>query len=133
MRLYAYKATTAGIARLQRERQPTLAIEPVEVERSPEPAPEPVNNVVQMIPRTKVQQIIADVAKKHGLSQRDLTSPGRSRHIVLARDEAIAAVYALKVEGDKWSFSSTMIGRLFGCDHTSILTSLRRTAKRRGL
>ncbi|TGT76741.1 MULTISPECIES: helix-turn-helix domain-containing protein [unclassified Mesorhizobium] len=84
------------------------------------------------IPRTNVQQLIADIAQKHGLSYGALMSKSRSQVIVIARDEAIAAVYALRDESDYWSFSLTMIGRLFnGRDHTTIMAALRRQAERK--
>lgn len=130
-RLFAYSATQAGIARLARERQaPALTVEARKAERVSAPAP--VANVVRLvIPRTKAQQIIHDVAQKHGLTYDDLIGHRRYRHIVPARDEAITAVRALAKDGDKWSFSLHVVGRLFGGrDHTSVLTALRRQAKR---
>lgn len=84
------------------------------------------------IPKTNVQQLIADIAQKHGLSYAALMSKSRSRPIVTARDEAIAAVYALRDQDDYWSFSLPVIGRLFnGRDHTTIMAALRRQAKRK--
>jgi chromosomal replication initiation ATPase DnaA len=129
MKLFAYSHTTAGIARLQRERQPTLAtIEPVEVERVLARQPEPVNNVVQMIPRTKVQQIIADIAKKHGLTYADLMRRTLARKIVAARDEAMATVKAAKPE-----LSNSQLGRMFtGMKRPGVIAALRRHAKRAG-
>ncbi len=135
MKLYSYSRTMAGAARLQQERgQPIAAIEAVREEIAPVVTPEPVSNVVRLvIPRTPAQQIIVDVATKHGLTYADLVGHRRWRHMVPARDEAMAAVKALKVDGDKWSYSLPVIGRLFGGrDHTTVLTALRRHAKRTG-
>jgi hypothetical protein len=138
-RLYAYKATAAGIARLQRERQPTLAtIEPVEeraLVASPvalvRPAmpvtglcvrPKSTAVVIEFTPRTPAQKIIADVAHQHGLTYADIISNSRRRHFVKARTEAIWAIKDWKP-----SLSLLQIGRLMGGrDHTTILHALRK-------
>lgn len=132
MRVFAYRATAAGIARRQQERgQPIAAIDAVREEIALVVAPVASNVVRLVIPRTPAQQIIVDIAHKHGLTYADLVGHRRWRHMVPARDEAMAAVKALKVDGDKWSYSLPVIGRLFGGrDHTTVLTALRRHAKR---
>jgi hypothetical protein len=133
MKVYACSHTQAGIERLAQQRQPLPAIAaPSKPERAPQPAPEPCTIIRLVIPRTEAQQIIHDIAHKHGLTFADLVGKGRYRRIVTARDEAIAAVKAL-TNGDRCSFSLPVIGRIFGGkDHTSVLASLRRHAKRTG-
>jgi chromosomal replication initiation ATPase DnaA len=128
MKLFAYSHTTAGIARLQRERQPTLAtIEPVEVKRALVASPV-ASNVVQMIPRTTSQTIIACIAHKHGLTYQDLMRRTLARKIVAARDEAMAAMKAAKPE-----LSNAQLGRMFtGMKRPGVIAALHRHAKRAG-
>ncbi len=129
MYLYAYAATERGI-RERRQRAPVClpAPEPVsEPAPMPEPAAAEPDNVVRWVPEAR--KIIADIAHKHGLTYADLVGPRRFRHIIPARDEAIAAVRALS--NGRESFSLPMVGRIFGGkDHTTILAALRRHAKR---
>ena len=122
MKSYAYSRTAAGIARLQRERQPTLAaIEPVREERAPEPAPM-VDNVVRLvIPRTEAQQIIHDIARKHGITYADILSKHRFRHFVAARYEAIVAVKAAKP-----MLTLKQIGTIFRKDHSTVVHAFRK-------
>lgn len=137
-RLFAYRATAAGIARRAQQREPIPpTVEGPEPQRPlvkpPVATPEPSNVVRLVIPRTEAQQIIANVAHKYGLTYADLVGKRRWRRFIPARDEAMAAVKALKVDGDKWSYSLPVIARLFGNrDHTSVMAALRRHAKRTG-
>lgn len=132
MYLYAYSATERGI-RERRQRAPACLPAP-EPASEPPPAPEPASietNVVHLAvtPRAEAKQIIIDIARKHGLTYADLVGNRRFRHIIPARDEAIAAVKALSTGRE--SFSLPMVGRIFGGkDHTSVLAALRRHAKR---
>ena len=132
MLLYAYSATERGI-RERHQRAPAClpAPEPVsEPVAAPEPpAPAPDNVVRMVIPRTEARQIIADIAKEHGLTYADLVGPLRFRRIMPVRDEAIAAVRALS--NGRELYSLPMMGRIFGGrDPTTILHALRRHAKR---
>lgn len=68
-------------------------------------------------------QIIAEVARKHGLGVKDLTGPHRASNVVLARNEA---VWRMRTE-TKLSFPQ--IGLKFGRDHTTMLHSYRQHAK----
>lgn len=73
---------------------------------------------------TAAEEIIREVAGKHDLQYRDLTTPGRFRHIVVARWEAVYCV----ADACPWlSFSS--IGRLFRIDHATVTYSIRQHAK----
>lgn len=113
MKLFAYSATEAGIAR---RAAPVALLEPV--------APA-TDNVVQFIPRTRAQQLVAEIAHKHGLTYADLIGPRRFHRLVVVRDEAMAAVR--KLSTDRLSYSLPMIGRIFGGrDHTTVLTAIRR-------
>lgn len=72
------------------------------------------------------RQIIADIARAHGLTYADLVGPRTLRRIVVARWEAMRAVLEHSPH-----LSSTHIGRLFNRDHTSVLYALGRTAAAR--
>jgi chromosomal replication initiation ATPase DnaA len=69
-------------------------------------------------------EIIYNVARNHGLGVRDILGGGRTKEVVKARHSAIKAVKAAKPH-----LSSTVIGRIFGRDHTSILWALGTLAK----
>lgn len=84
--------------------------------------------------QTPIRVLINRIAAWHGMTHADIMSKTRKRKYVNARDDAIAAVKALKPkDGGRLSYSLPMVGRIFGgMDHTTVLASLRRTAKRRG-
>ncbi|TIN80721.1 helix-turn-helix domain-containing protein [Mesorhizobium sp.] len=119
MKLYAVSRTQAGIERRAQQRQaPTAA---GSQERAPAAARKADNVVNLVIPRTEVQQIIADIAHKHGLTYADILSPSRFRNLVTARYEAIAAVKTAKP-----MYSLLQLGRLFHRDHSTIVYALRK-------
>lgn len=65
-------------------------------------------------------QIVAQVAAKHGISVRELTSRGRHRYIAWARQEAMARLR------DMTAWSLPKIGDyLGGLDHTTVLYGIR--------
>lgn len=132
MKMYAYSHTQAGIERRAQQRGLASATaEPSQQRRALAVSPVASNVVRLVIPMTPAQKIIHEVAAKYGLKPADIIGKCRARHIIPARDEAIAAVKELKAGKDKWSYSLPVIGRIFGDrDHTSILASLRRSAKR---
>jgi|SRR6185369_8751231 len=126
------KRTMAGAARRAQERglplpaieapkqKPALVASPVAMMQPAKPAAS--NVVVHFKPRTKAQQIIADMARQHQLTYADIISKSRRHHIVKARTEAI---WALK----DWnpSLSLPQIGRMMGGrDHTTVLHALRK-------
>jgi chromosomal replication initiation ATPase DnaA len=140
MRVFAYRATAAGIQRIASERgQPIAAIEAVETRtalvKPPVALVQPAKLVaglcvkeavvVEFIPRTTAQKIIADTAHKHGLTYGDIISKSRRRHFVKARTEAI---WALK----DWKpcLSLHQLGRLMGGrDHTTMLHALQKRSQ----
>jgi hypothetical protein len=65
--------------------------------------------------------IIFDVARDHGVTVRDIKSPSRVAHIVIARRDAIVRL-------KKMSFSHGAIARLLNLDHTSVCYALKRAS-----
>ncbi|MER9937436.1 helix-turn-helix domain-containing protein [Mesorhizobium sp. M0088] len=132
-----YSRTMAGAQRLAEQRgrsfpaieppkpKPASVAVPVAVEKPAKPVVGLCTRnvvVVNFTPRTKTQQIIADMAHQHGVTYADVISKSRRHHFVKARTEAI---WALK----DWnpSLSLPQIGRLMGGrDHTTILHALRK-------
>jgi chromosomal replication initiator protein len=70
-------------------------------------------------PADHTRAMIADVARRHGLTYRDVVGPCRDQRTVRARREAIALVRQAKPH-----LSYPQLGRLFGRDHTTILHHL---------
>lgn len=81
------------------------------VERLPSPA--------QPIVRKPSRQIIAEVAKAHGLTPEDLTGRKRYLPLVHARCEAMR-----KVKQERPALSFPQIGRMFNRDHTTVMHHL---------
>lgn len=79
-----------------------------------------------LIPPTKRDEIIAQVAAWYGFTHGDLVGKSRTRAIVEARFDAIVAVYDnCTVQGRK--MTTTEIGRVFGGrDHTSVIHAFRK-------
>lgn len=73
------------------------------------------------------RQILAEVARHHGLKVSDLVSHSRPRNITRARQEAY---YRIRNET---TLSLTTIGNLVDKDHTSVLHGIRAHAERYGL
>jgi len=72
----------------------------------------------------ETKQIVAAIAKRHGVTFDDIIGPCRKRSIVAARFEAIVTVAQLR---HLWSLPE--LGRFFGNrDHTTILHCIRKTA-----
>jgi chromosomal replication initiation ATPase DnaA len=69
--------------------------------------------------------IVESVAARHGVSVADIFSPCRLRPIVDARHEAIAEVCEARPH---WSYPT--VGRLFGRDHTTIMSALERLGRK---
>lgn len=77
-------------------------------------------------PRRFGRDIIADVAREHGLTVSDLCGPARSRHITHPRQEAMLRMREQTI------LSTTQIGRMLGGrDHTTVLWALKRARERR--
>ena len=76
-------------------------------------------------PRDLVNTVISEVANDHKIGVKDIIGRRRLPHIVRARQDAIKRVASL----DPARYSSTVLGRIFQRDHTTILHYLERTAK----
>lgn len=74
-----------------------------------------------VIPRTEVQQIIADVAHKHGLTYADVLAQKRAKAVVRARHDAMAAVYEAKPH-----LSLAQMGKMFRRDPKTVHHGLRK-------
>jgi chromosomal replication initiator protein len=93
----------------------------------PEPVPQPVVQVIlsEPMPLTSTQQILKEVAEKHGVTVEDLKGPCRRLKYALPRHEA--AYRIVKELG----FSLPKTGRVLGKrDHTTILNSVRKYEKK---
>ena len=93
----------------------------------PEPPPPPVF-VVADLPLTPAQNIIKEVADKHGVTVAQIKNHSHKMKIVKARQEA---AYRMKTE---LLLSLPKIGRVMGKrDHTTILHAIRRYKKSNGI
>jgi hypothetical protein len=108
-----------------------LFIAPPEPEPEPEPEPIPEPVVVVIVPPkepvllTPVQQILKEVAEKHGVTVKDIKGKCRKLKCIRPRHEA---AYRIRMEQ---GFSLPQIGRVLGFrDHTTILHGIRRYAKK---
>jgi len=76
----------------------------------------------------ETKQVVAAIAKRHGVTFNDIIGPSRKRNIVAARFEAIVTVAQLR---HLWSLPE--IGRFFGNrDHTTILHCIKKMAVQTG-
>lgn len=75
--------------------------------------------------RQSVADIIRETAERYGVTVGALKGPGRNRHMLAARREAMVLVRTVWPE-----LSSAAMGRLFNRDHTSVLHLLRRAGVR---
>nr|DAH84729.1 MAG TPA: ATPase [Caudoviricetes sp.] len=73
------------------------------------------------IPRTDAQQMIADVAHKHGVTYAQVLSTSRARRLVEARYDAMQAVYQAKPH-----LSLAQMGKLFRRDPKTVWHGLMR-------
>lgn len=75
---------------------------------------------VRYPPQRTLAEIVADVAARHDLHPELLIGPSRLRHLVIARQEAMAEAHATG------RYSLPRIGRyLGGRDHTTVLHGVR--------
>lgn len=71
------------------------------------------------------QIIISMVAAWHGVTHAEIVGDSRSRPVIEARHDAVAAVWLnCRVDGRQYSLPE--LGRAFGKDHTTCLHSLRK-------
>jgi len=78
-------------------------------------------------PADVTRAMIADVARRHGLTYREMISPARDQRHVRARTEAIVLVKQTKPH-----LSYPQLGRIFRRDHSTILHALGLRARQRG-
>lgn len=79
--------------------------------------------------RASVREVITRVAAWHGLSYAEIIADGRFSHIIIARRDAVAAVWLnCLIEGKPPTISS--LSRAFSKDHTGILNILRKMGLR---
>ncbi len=76
----------------------------------------------------ETKQLVAAIAKRHGVTFADIMGPCRRAKIVAARFEAIVAVAQVR-----YAWSLPQLGRFFGDrDHTTILHAMRTMAVKTG-
>jgi len=76
----------------------------------------------------ETKQLVAAIAKRHGVTFQDIMGPCRRAKIVAARFEAIVAVAQVR-----YTWSLPQIGRFFGDrDHTTILHCIKKMAVETG-
>lgn len=78
-------------------------------------------------PHVPAIDIIKDTALAYGLSVAIIRGPSRSRHVVIARHEAMARVHVARPD-----LSLPALGRIFNRDHTTLLFALRKLGVRDG-
>lgn len=79
--------------------------------------------------RASVKEVITRVAAWHDLSYAEIIADGRFRHIVVARRDAVVAVWLnCRIEGKPPTLAS--LSRAFNKDHTGILNILRKVGLR---
>lgn len=113
--VYSYSRTMAGAKRIAQERMAKLGVpqETVEPQSVPAVPPEP------FVPPLKA--LISQIAEQHGLTYADIIGPSRSRKVIKARFDAIAAVATARP-----TMSLNHLGNVFHRDHTTILSALRK-------
>ena len=84
---------------------------------------EELDSRVQHVPRSP-QEHAEGIAKKHGISVKDMIGKGRHRHLCAARVELYRA---LRDQG--WSYPA--IGRFVHRDHTTVIMALAPIEKKR--
>lgn len=116
---------------------PAPVVAEPEVEKAPPPPPDPSTWILDATqetlalydtiltsphwsPRAKAANIVKAIATKHNLTVAEVMGNSRRRHIVNARQEAMAAIYT---EFPMWSLPT--IGRFFDRDHTTVLYSVK--------
>lgn len=93
-------------------------IQPAEIEAAPEPVFE---KTPADFATSTTREVIEYVARKHGLTYRDIIGKCRKHRIVAARHEAICMAAQAK------PLTLPELGRRFGgLDHTSVLYALRK-------
>jgi hypothetical protein len=81
------------------------------------PATDP--HAIIVTPRRQTMEIIRAVAKRHGVTAKEILGTDRNHKVMAARNEAIREIFAARPH---WSYPD--IGRLFRRDHTTIMHHL---------
>lgn len=76
--------------------------------------------------RDETLAVIAEVAETHGITVADILGKSREWRHCHPRQKAMSEVFHRR------KFSLSAVARLFGCDHTTVLHSIRVNAKRAG-
>jgi chromosomal replication initiation ATPase DnaA len=85
-------------------------------------------------PPVSKASIIAEVARRRGLTAADLTGTGRWRDVARPRQEAMWLMRQVRRADGSRRYSLPEIGRALGYrDHTTVLHGVRAHAKRHGL
>lgn len=71
-------------------------------------------------PREARMKLVAQVAKRHGVTVAEIMGKSRQRHIAAARQDAMRQM--LLEFGD----AAAAVGRMFGRDHTTVLHAVRK-------
>lgn len=81
--------------------------------------------------RVVVDEVVADVAARHGITPGELLGPRRLRHLIIPRQEAMYLLRAIKASDGLPKYSLPAIGiALGGRDHTTVLHGVRAHAAR---
>lgn len=89
--------------------------------------------ITQMVvERSSIKELIARVGAWHGRKYSEIVGPSRDSRLMVARFDAIAAVYAnFTINGHRISLNE--LGRAFKRDHTTVLSALRQRGFERNL
>lgn len=74
--------------------------------------------------RPRLQEVIDEVCRDHDVTAADVRGRGRTKRVAAARHEIWARLLAL-------GWSSVEVGRVWGCDHSSVLAGAKNVARRR--
>lgn len=114
--------------RAQRGARKALGLRDRLARRNPVPAPAGAQEAVLDAAHTPSMpnwlRIAAEVSERYNLSVKEMTSPSRSRRVVMARNEAFWRIR------EETTLSFPQIGMKFGRDHTTVLHGYRQHAKR---
>ncbi|PWJ80620.1 DnaA-like protein [Pseudaminobacter salicylatoxidans] len=117
----SYRRTEEGIRRIAAERRRSMAAPLELIKPSPEPISEPAKVIPLRTPRDDLMRIIDLVARMHGARGDEIFSAAKSNRVAYARQAAICAVKVARPD-----MTLMHVGRVFGRDHTTILSAMRK-------
>lgn len=112
---------------------PTPKLEPVEEKPAKAPRaprrpyvvlPRDLNAPLNMLTPPSWRFLVAVASARHGIPQADIVSASRVRSVVAARQDAMAMVY------QHTQASTSVVGRYFGRDHTTVIHALQKMKTR---